>query len=133
MMRLDFEVKTYDIDFAGVVSNLVYVRWLEDLRLAYLRSAMSLDELMAQKLYPTLVHTAINYRAPVRFPDVVRGEMRFVEAGTTSMTLEATFTSLKTGKLVAEAKQIGVLLDGNTGRPVPVPPPLLALLSPANA
>jgi acyl-CoA thioester hydrolase len=23
---------TYEIDFAGVVSNIVYVRWLEDLR-----------------------------------------------------------------------------------------------------
>jgi len=27
------EIKTYDIDFAGIVSNIVYVRWLEDLAL----------------------------------------------------------------------------------------------------
>ncbi len=128
MIQLDFEVKTYDIDFAGVVSNLVYLRWLEDLRMAYLGSAMSLDDLMSKRLFPTLVHTTINYRAPLRFPDHALGEMRFVEAGTSSMTLEATFRSRKSGEVVADARQVGLLLDGKTGRPVPVPPELLALL-----
>ena len=26
-------IRTYDIDFAGIVSNIVFIRWLEDLRL----------------------------------------------------------------------------------------------------
>ena len=26
----EFEVRTYDIDFASVVGNIVYIRWLED-------------------------------------------------------------------------------------------------------
>ena len=25
-------IRTYDIDFAGIVSNIVFVRWLEDLQ-----------------------------------------------------------------------------------------------------
>jgi acyl-CoA thioester hydrolase len=29
-------IRTYDIDFAGIVSNIVFIRWLEDLRLALL-------------------------------------------------------------------------------------------------
>lgn len=128
MMTLDFEVKTYDIDFAGVVSNLVYLRWLEDLRMAYLSSAMSLEDLVARQLFPTLVHTTINYRAAARFPDHVIGEMRFVEAGATSLTLEATFRSRRSGAVVADARQVGLILDGKTGRPVPVPPELLSLL-----
>ena len=32
-IALDLPIKTYDIDFAGIVSNIVYIRWLEDLRL----------------------------------------------------------------------------------------------------
>ena len=128
MMTLDFEVKTYDIDFAGVVSNLVYVRWLEDLRMAYLSSAMSLEALVSRQLFPTLVHTSINYRAPVRFPDHVLGEMRFVEAGSTSMTLEATFRSRTSGEIVADARQVGLILDAKTGRPAAVPEELLRLL-----
>ena len=128
MMTLDFEVKTYDIDFAGVVSNLVYVRWLEDLRMAYLSSAMSLGDLVSRQLFPTLVHTTINYRAPVRFPDHVVGEMRFVEAGSSSMTLESTFRSRKSGEIVADARQVGLILDAKTGRPAPVPEELRSLV-----
>ena len=26
-------IRTYDIDFARIVSNIVFIRWLEDLRL----------------------------------------------------------------------------------------------------
>ncbi len=129
MIIIDFEVKTYDIDFAGVVSNLVYVRWLEDLRMSYLSSAMSLEALVAQKLFPTLVHTAINYRGPVRFPDHVRGEMRLVETGKTSLTLEAVFRSLRTGDVVADARQVGLILDANTGRPALVPKEILGLMT----
>jgi acyl-CoA thioester hydrolase len=132
VISFDFEVKTYDIDFAGVVSNLVYLRWLEDLRMAYLSSAMSLEELVSRHLFPTLVHTTINYRGPVRFPDHVIGEMRFVEAGTTSLTLEATFRSRKSGAIVADARQVGLILDGKTGRPVAVPDELLRLLPDRN-
>jgi acyl-CoA thioester hydrolase len=35
-VALDLPIKTYDIDFAGIVSNIVYIRWLEDLRLKIL-------------------------------------------------------------------------------------------------
>ncbi len=35
----DLPIRTYDIDFAGIVSNIVYVRWLEDLRLAMMEEA----------------------------------------------------------------------------------------------
>ena len=133
MITIDFEVKTYDIDFAGVVSNLVYLRWLEDLRMAYLSSAMSLEDLVSRQFYPTLVHTSINYRAAVRFPDHVLGEMRFVEAGATSLTLEATFRSRKSGAIVADARQVGLILDGKTGRPAPVPEELRRLLEGSDA
>lgn len=32
-LEIVLSVQTYDIDFAGIVSNIVYVRWLEDMRL----------------------------------------------------------------------------------------------------
>lgn len=132
MIALDFEVKTYDIDFAGVVSNLVYLRWLEDLRMAYLSSAMSLEDLVSRQHFPTLVHTSINYRGPVRFPDHVVGEMRLVEVGQTSLSLEATFRSHRSGAIVADARQVGLILDGKTGRPVAVPEELLRLVPERN-
>ncbi|MBK7868256.1 MAG: hypothetical protein IPJ75_15420 [Ignavibacteriales bacterium] len=31
-LELDFEVKTFDIDAGGHLNNIVYIRWLEELR-----------------------------------------------------------------------------------------------------
>jgi len=36
LIEKEIKVATYDIDFAGIVSNISYIRWLEDLRLAWL-------------------------------------------------------------------------------------------------
>ncbi len=39
--ELEIEIKTYDIDVAGRVNNIVYVRWIEDLRSRLLGSRSS--------------------------------------------------------------------------------------------
>jgi acyl-CoA thioester hydrolase len=36
LVELELPIRTYDIDFAGIVSNIVYIRWLEDLRIQML-------------------------------------------------------------------------------------------------
>src|SRR5690349_12582585 len=61
-IRLAFAVRTYDIDYAGIVSNIVYIRWLEDLRLELLERAYPLDRLVAGGLGPVLLETRIAYR-----------------------------------------------------------------------
>jgi acyl-CoA thioester hydrolase len=53
-IRLAFPVKTYDVDFAGIVSNIVYVRWLEDLRLELLARTCPLARLVAEGIGPVL-------------------------------------------------------------------------------
>ena len=35
-VHIPLTVKTYDVDFSGVVSHITYLRWLEDLRLQML-------------------------------------------------------------------------------------------------
>ena len=54
-IRLAFPVKTYDVDFAGIVSNIVYVRWLEDLRLELLARTCPLARLVAEGIGPVLL------------------------------------------------------------------------------
>jgi acyl-CoA thioesterase FadM len=39
LVELPIVVKTYDIDFANIVHNRVYIRWLEDLRQQRLAAA----------------------------------------------------------------------------------------------
>ena len=42
-------VQGYDVDFAGIVSNIVYIRWLEDLRYQVLEAYYPLPQLLADK------------------------------------------------------------------------------------
>ncbi len=74
-ITLAFKVMTYDIDFAGVVSNITYVRWLEDLRNLLAEGRLTLGDAFARGIAPTLTRTEIDYLTPVRFPDIVDGRM----------------------------------------------------------
>ncbi|WP_089726479.1 acyl-CoA thioesterase [Candidatus Thiosymbion oneisti] len=118
---LDLTPRTYDIDFAGVVSNIVYVRWLEDLRLEMLRRFLPLPELMERGLAPTILSTTIEYKYPVRLFDPIRGAMWLTDLGRSSWELTARFTHQTNGKVAAEAVQKGLLLDIGKGRPGKIP------------
>ena len=49
-IQLELPVRTYDIDFAGIVNNIVFVRWLEDLRLAILDAHLPIQQQMADNV-----------------------------------------------------------------------------------
>lgn len=36
VVEKEIEVNGYDIDVMGVVSNIVYIRWFEDLRIVFI-------------------------------------------------------------------------------------------------
>lgn len=116
-----FRVMTYDIDFAGVVSNISYIRWLEDLRNLLAEQTLSLGEAFQRGIAPTLMHTEIDYLAPVRFPNLVTGRMWLAEHGRSKRELAAEFQSQAMDKLVARARQIGVFVALDTLRPVRLP------------
>ena len=44
LVTLPLNVRTYNIDFAGIVSNIVYIRWHEDLRLEMLDRYFPIQE-----------------------------------------------------------------------------------------
>src|SRR5947207_7702310 len=69
-------IRTYDIDFAGIVSNIVFIRWLEDLRLGLLDQVYPLTQALAEDVAPILLSTRINYRRPVIIADRLVGRMR---------------------------------------------------------
>ena len=48
---MSLRVKPYDIEVVGVVSNIVYVRWMEHLRLAMLEATAPAVELVITGRY----------------------------------------------------------------------------------
>ena len=120
-----FTVKTYDIDFAGHVSNIVYIRWLEDLRLALLDEYYPLDQSMADGAAPVLTRTEIDYKSAIRLFEPVTGRMWAGETGKLRMELRAQF--LVADRLCADVRQQGVFASLETGRPVRIPGELLTI------
>jgi acyl-CoA thioester hydrolase len=123
-VELDLPVRTYDIDFAGLVSNIVYIRWLEDLRLQILAEYLPLEQQLAQGYGPVLASTHIEYKQPIRLFDRPIGRMWLDDLGRTSWTVKAEI--LIKDKAAATATQAGVFVDYGTLRPVSVPAELRA-------
>ncbi len=116
-----FPVATYDIDFAGVLNNGVYIRWLEDLRLLFADQLLPLAEAAKRGIVPTISRTEIDYLAPVRFPDKLEGRMRLIEHGRARFVLWGEFRSQARGIVTARARQTGVFVHLDTLRPAPLP------------
>jgi acyl-CoA thioester hydrolase len=103
----------------GIVSNIVYVRWLEDLRLQLLDRYHPLADQLARGYTPVLARTEISYKHPVRLGESVEGRMWASDLGRARWTLGAELRGPE--HLAAEATQVGYFWDLETHRPIPVP------------
>jgi acyl-CoA thioester hydrolase len=119
MIERPIVVRTYDIDFANIVHNIVYFRWLEDLRSEILADVLPIEEILATGISPILTHSEIDYRRPVRIGDAAVGRMWVAELSRSRWTLAA---EIAVGEQVcAAARQSGYFADLKTLRPVRVP------------
>lgn len=118
-VRIDFVPKTYDIDFAGVVSNIVYIRWLEDLRCLWLDQYFPLKAQMDQGYAPAVASTEIQYRVPIRMFSRVYGVMWVKNITRVKYVLCAEIIS--DGRISATAEQTGCFVGLNDLKPVKIP------------
>jgi len=112
-------VRSYDIDFAGIVSNIVYLRWMEDLRMKFLEEHLPLDAQMEAGFVPALTHTEIFYHRQTRLFESVIGRSWLKDLTRTTWTLAGEFTV--NGEVVATARQTGAFIRLETGKPVRTP------------
>ena len=124
-VTLELPVKTYDIDFAGIVSNIVYLRWLEDLRLKILESYLPLEQLMAKGCCPVIASTQIEYKKALRICDRPIGKMWIAQLGKLRCTLQAEI--ILDRQIVTTATQTGFFINLRTMRPQAIPQELTAI------
>lgn len=118
-VSLNLAIKTYDIDFAGIVSNIVYIRWLEDLRLKMLEIHQPLKQLMIKKYCPVVNSTQIEYKKALRLFDRPIGKMWMSQLGRLRCTLKAEIYLDE--EIVTSATQTGFFVNLETMRPMPIP------------
>jgi acyl-CoA thioester hydrolase len=121
-VTLQIPVRTYDIDFAGIVSNIVYIRWLEDLRLEMLSQYYPLEEQLQAGFVPILLQTTIDYKQAIKMGDRPVGRL-WVES-LESLRWKVSAEISVDGKVSAISQQTGIFINSQTNKPMRIPPRL---------
>ena len=123
--HLEIRVGTYEIDYAGHVSNQVYLRWCEDLRLQLLEEYFPLEGLMAEGYMPVLIASEIRYHRPVKLFDKPVGSMWIDKLSGVTMEFAGEF---KVGDTLATSvRHTGLFVNTKTMKPTKLPARLLQL------
>ncbi|HEY9771810.1 MAG TPA: thioesterase family protein [Coleofasciculaceae cyanobacterium] len=118
-ISLELAIKTYDIDFAGIVSNIVYIRWLEDLRLKMLESHFPIEQLMAKGYCPIINSTQIKYQKALHLGDRPVGKMWMSQLGRLRCSVQAEICLGQ--EIAATATQVGFFISLETRRAIAIP------------
>lgn len=121
--HLTFRVASYDVDYVGYVHNMVYIRWLEDLRIAMLAPHYSLERFIGEGTSPILLRTTIEYKRPLRLFDTFTGTVWV--SNLDGVRWGVRHELVHNGALAASASQDGVFINLTTRKPVPAPKELV--------
>ena len=110
---INFKIKTYEIDAAGHVNNIVYVKWLEDLRCKLFEQILPIDQLLNMNLYPVVVSTNIEYKKQLKLNECPTGIIRIENIQHNMIFLKMDF--LSENKICATASQKCVLMNLKSG------------------
>lgn len=122
-VEMALPVHGYDVDFMGIVNNTVYVKWLEDMRMAILDKYFPLTEMLKSDNSPILAETCIQYKHPITFDSHLNGRCKIWLTGRSRWVAEHIIEG--DGKLYATAQQTGYYFNIKTKRPVSFPEWLL--------
>lgn len=112
-------VHTYDVDFIGHVNNVVYIRWLEELRVRFLEVHYPLEEMVGENFAPVITKTNIHYKRAVNLFDKPVGRVWLDALGLATFTLGHEI--LLDGEVMASATQKGCFVDLETSKVIRVP------------
>ncbi len=107
-----------DLDSLGHVNNAVYLTWIENARIEFMRRAGAFTELTEMTMI--LARVEIDFRSPVSFGDEIDVGVRVGRLGTKSFDLEH---ELRVGaRTVAEARTVLVAYDYASSSSKEIPP-----------
>lgn len=110
-----------DMDAFGHVNNVVYIRWFESGRVAYLMQLGLIEFLNKGTVAPILHSIQCRYRAAVTWPDTIIVATRVTAIGVDRMTYQHRVISQRLNRIAAEGEGIVVSFDYRTGQKTAVP------------
>ncbi|MED3383361.1 thioesterase family protein [Bacillus subtilis] len=119
LIEKEIKINAYDIDAMGIVSNIVYIRWFEDLRFAFLDNYYPYPVMMKLNISPILIKTESQYKTPLTIFDKPIGRCWMVNMGKSRWEMEFEIISGET--LHCLGKQLGCFYDLQKKRPTLIP------------
>ena len=116
------DIHTFHIDFAGHVSNITYIQWMEIGRVKLLETIGYPVTTIVEKLglLPTLIKTEIQYKQQLFLGDQVNIALWISRLRNVSADIAFSFSNAK-GEITAEGQQTGLFIDRETHQPSPLP------------
>lgn len=115
-------VRSYEVDWVGIVHNSVYLQYFEVARIEYLKHIgikVSYKNINTRSKV-VIVRNEINYKHPAKFDDLLDIYVRISEIGTTSFTFESIMLNSISKEYISDNISIHVWLDEKTRQPVNV-------------
>jgi acyl-CoA thioester hydrolase len=123
-VHLELPVLWGNMDAFGHVNNLIYMRWFESARIAYLEAMGSMgpeSEAVYPGIGPILGHTDCRFKIPLEYPDTITVGVRVTDIGEDRFNMEHKVVSHQHGKVAAEGNGLIVCVDYKRGGKVSVP------------
>ena len=117
----DIQVRFFDSDALGHLSNIAFSLYAEQARVAFFQA------LGMEKIALILAHISLDFRQQIRLGDKVHVETSVSKIGNTSISLLQTIFS--NHDLAAETKSVVVLFDYQIQKPKSIPSDLRIKLS----
>ena len=111
-----------DMDALGHVTHSKFATWMETARMLYFYEVGMMELYENSNIGPILARIEVDYKFPVVFPDEVKVQTSVSRIGNSSFDMKYQISSLsREGEVAATGKVVGVLVDYNTGKPIPIP------------
>lgn len=127
MKRSDFpvwarvEVRWGDMDEMGHVNNAVYFTYLESARIKLFAALGLAAPMTAERKGMSLAHAGCNFRAEVKYPEVLEIGTVVTKIGNASFHLAHVFLREGTDTLVADGNSVVVWTDYAQGKSASIP------------
>lgn len=113
----------------GVVYHANYLIWCEVGRTDYIRSlGMPYSEMEQIGISLAVAEATLRFHAPARYDELVRVTTELTSVRSRALAFEYLITNAATDQRLVSASTLLVSLD-DSGRPIPIPPEVRALLS----
>ncbi len=121
--HIQFQVRSYEVDWQGIVHNAVYLQYFEVGRVEYLKhlgASLDLNTVRGSSKV-VLVRNEVDYRAPALFDHTLTIRTRVAWIRNSSFAMEGIIEDAQSGSVIAENVAVHVWLDPATNRGTAVP------------